>query len=178
MLVHSATQASEVGLFDVEKQHMVYGYGVSNLARVLESNNKIVTLYTEDNLDLDNFHIYEIPIPNDFNNVVGDKQITVTLGFNPPVRHTRKDYLGTKMSFRLVRDKNGQEVVEHFRTRKKEEGSPEKLGRYNCKMDPGSTIRGKGTVQKASLYSKTKTRLWNTFYLVVRNESVWASEEF
>lgn len=48
----------------------------------------------------------------------GKRSITVSLVFNPPVRHIRIDYIGVKMSFRLIRDKAPDEVADAYRKMK------------------------------------------------------------
>ena len=51
----------------------------------------------------DHFAVYEVPIPDVFQSEAGRRRIRVTLAFDPPVRHTRVDYAGVTMSFRLKR---------------------------------------------------------------------------
>ncbi|MBY0163526.1 S8 family peptidase [Cytobacillus firmus] len=176
LLVHSALLPNNIEMTS-DKILRSYGYGISNVDRVTTSSNNRVTLYTEGTLEYDKFHVYEIPIPEDFNSVSGDRHISVTLAFNPPTRHTRLDYLGVTMSFRLIRGKDLEEVVEFFRARKKEEGAPDKLGSHDCLMYPTPSIRDNGTVQKAVFTAKRKLDYGSTYYLVVRCESVWATEE-
>lgn len=51
----------------------------------------------EDSLPIDRFAIYEVPIPTDFQTVKGVRHIKVSLAFDPPVRNSRKEYMGVKM---------------------------------------------------------------------------------
>ena len=78
------------------------GYGVPSLTRATFSDSNRVIQYAENELPFDKFHIYEVPIVDEFCTVEGERQIAVTLAFDPPVRHSRLDYLGTTMSFRLT----------------------------------------------------------------------------
>ena len=56
-----------------------------------------------------------MPIVDEFYAVDGEREIVVTLAFDPPVRHSRLDYLGTTMSFRLIRGKTVEEVAAAFK---------------------------------------------------------------
>lgn len=107
LLVHSASRPynSQGAYFTEEQAFKVYGYGVADPSKIFESSEQRVTMFAENTIELDKFHIYEIPVPDDFNTISGNKRITVTLAFDPPTRHTRNDYLGVKMSFRLIRGK-------------------------------------------------------------------------
>lgn len=176
LLVHSASLPNGIEMTSDEILRS-YGYGISDVQRVATSSRSRVSLFSEGSLEHDKFHVYEIPIPEDFNSVSGERHISVTLAFNPPTRHTRLDYLGVTMSFRLIRGKDLREVIEFFRARKKEEGSPEKLGSHDCTMYPTPSFRDNGTVQKAVFTAKQKLSYGSTYYLVVRCESVWATEE-
>lgn len=176
LLVHSAQLPNNIEMTS-DEIFRSFGYGISDVQRVATSSNNRVTLFAEGSLEFDKFHIYEVPIPEDFNSVNGDRHITITLAFDPPVRHTRLDYLGVTMSYRLIRGRELRDVIEFFRARKKEEGSPGKLGSHECKMYPTPSLRDNGTVQKAVFTAKQKLNYGSTYYLVVRCESVWATEE-
>jgi hypothetical protein len=81
----------------------VCGHGLVDLERAAFSDDARVTLYAEDELALDHFAVYRIPIPEAFQAGNGERCIRVTLAFDPPVRHTRTDYAGVGMSFRVSR---------------------------------------------------------------------------
>lgn len=96
----------------------------------------------------------------------------VTLAHDPPIRHTRADYAGVGMSFRLLRDCDPALIFEHFRRRKKEEGRhPDIDGRYNCNLLPGAQQRETGTVQSARVtFSRNTDAYGQDYYLVARCE--------
>jgi hypothetical protein len=126
------------------------------------------------------FHVYEIPIPDEFRNTAGSRSIQVSLAFDPPTRHARMDYLGTKMSFRLLRGALLNQVVDHFKKRGADEGPvPEMASRYNCDLKPGPTIRDRGTLQRGifAMARNPSDEYGQTYYLVVRCERKWATEE-
>lgn len=159
----------------------VCGYGRPIIEHAMNSDNSRVVLCNESELAFDNFHIYEVPIPDELIQEKGLRSISVTLAYDPPVRHTRIDYMGVKMSFRLIRGKTLDEVAEAFRSRNQGEGHVGRLSstRYDCKMNPNATSREGGTLQKATLIMQKKPTVdyGDTYYLVVRCERKWAREE-
>ncbi len=159
----------------------VCGYGRPSLSLAQTSDESRVALYAGSQLDFDNFHIYELPIPDEFIQERGTRNITVTLAYDPPVRHTRFDYLGVKMSFRLIRGRTADEVAEAFRSRTREEGSVDRLSstRFDCSMTPSPTVREGGTLQKSTFTMRQRPSMdyGDTYYLVVRCEKKWGRDE-
>jgi hypothetical protein len=159
----------------------VCGYGRPDLELAQASDEARVVLYAESELAFDNFHIYELPIPSKFIQQKGKRGISVTLAFDPPVRHTRFDYMGVKMSFRLIRGKTVDEVAEAFRARSQDEVPVDRLSstKYECGMKPTPTAREGGTLQSAT-FKMTHTPqedYGDTYYLVVRCERKWTRDE-
>jgi hypothetical protein len=139
-------------------------------------------LYADDSIALDRFYVYEVPIPREFSETKGSRSIHVTLAFDPPTRHTRADYLGVQMSFRLVRGKSLEEVIDFYKKRDKEvDGElPELEGRYDCSFDPKSRLRECGTLQSAifTMRQNPAAEYGETYYLVVRCERKWIADDF
>jgi Subtilase family len=156
----------------------ICGHGLVDLERAAFSDDARVTLYSEDELALDHFAVYRIPIPDAFQAANGERCIRVTLAFDPPVRHTRTDYAGVGMSFRLVRGCQPDLIFDHYRKREQEDGPfPELAARYNCALVPGPQAREKGTVQCATVTFKRGVQGYgDSYYLVVRCESGWATD--
>ncbi|WP_157860970.1 S8 family serine peptidase [Bradyrhizobium viridifuturi] len=155
----------------------ICGHGLVDLERAAFSDDARVTLYAEDELALDHFAVYRIPIPEPFQAANGERCIRVTLAFDPPVRHTRTDYAGVGMSFRLVRGCQPDLIFDHYRKREQDDGPfPELAARYNCNLVPGPQAREKGTVQSATVTFKRGVEEYgDSYYLVVRCESGWAT---
>lgn len=155
----------------------VCGHGLVDLERAAYSDDARVVLYAEDELAYDYFAVYAVPIPSEYQSEKGRRTIRVTLAFDPPVRHRRKDYLGTKMSFRLVRGCTDEFIFSHYRKRPKTEGAvPELPKKYDCDFDLGHTVRGSGTVQTGSaVFQRDVTKYGDTYYVVVRCEAGWAA---
>lgn len=155
------------------------GNGLVDPDRAAYSDDHRVVLYAEDALEMDQFAVYRLPIPPEFR-TGGHRTIRVSLAYDPPVRRTRQDYLGTKMDFRLLRGFDEDRIFEHFRERdKKSEGAaPEVKERYKCKLLPGPDERAGNTLQTASVTFKADTLGYGEVYhLVVRCLSGWAVDQ-
>lgn len=159
------------------------GYGVSNLGDAIESDDYRPVLVAEDSLQVDRFAVYEVPIPTDFQNVAGVRHIKVSLAFDPPVRNTRKEYLGVTMGFHLARGVDEQDVFDRFRKWEAEDreqfGEPFIFegGAWQCKMEPIASIREAGTLQVGTFTAKRSLAQYgDRYFLVVRCEGKWATE--
>jgi hypothetical protein len=154
---------------------VVCGHGAVDTERASYSDEHRVVLYAEDEIPLDYFAVYQLPIPDLFQGG-GKRSIRVTLAFDPPVRHTRADYAGVGMNFRLVRGCNPNLIFEHFRQRTKDEGRQPELKGYNCDLQPGPNERERGTLQTATVsFSRSTQKYGDSYYLVVRSEAGWAA---
>lgn len=156
----------------------VLGYGVPDVDRALLSEDNRVVLFTEDSLAADKFAVYEIPIPDVFQNK-GARQIRVALCFDPPVRHTRIDYTGVKMGFHLIRGASANDVFAAFRKWEADEGKVFRIKEVlKCDLKPGALRRERGTLQCATFTMKTNSGSYgDSYYLAVRCESGWSAEE-
>jgi hypothetical protein len=159
----------------------IRGYGRPDFDRAVYSMDNRVTLYSEDELELDKFHIYEIPIPGIFCEAKGERHISVTLAFDPPTRRTRKEYLGVKMRFDLIRGKTIEEVVRIYEAAK---GNEEEMKldppSARCEMVPSIIRRQNSTVQRAlHVIKKHPPSHWgDKYWLVVQCMSTkWTDPE-
>ena len=167
--------------FDEEQIGRIAGNGLANVDFALNSDDNRVVLYREDSLPLDKFAVYEVPIPQIFQTESGLRRIRVALAFMPPVRHTRYDYAGASMSFRLLRGTSSQDVFDHCRRWERgiDGDDPFRLeNRFDCKMKPGPQRRDRGTLQCATFVASTDiSRYGNQYFLAVRCEGGWASND-
>lgn len=154
------------------------GYGMVDAELASYSDDNRVVLYAEDELEIDHFAVYQIPIPRPFQTERGRRTIKVSLAYDPPVRHSRLDYNGIAMSFRLIRGCEPDRIFEHFRQRAQVEGAvPEMEPRYNCKLEPSSTLREKSSLQSASVnFVRDVSNYGDVYYLVVRCAGGWAGD--
>lgn len=155
------------------------GNGLVDPVRAAYSDDHRVVFYAEDALEMDQFAVYQLPIPPEF--LTGGKRtIRVSLAYDPPVRRTRQDYLGTKMDFRLVRGRDEALVFEHFRDRNKalEGRHPVLDDRYKCKLLPGLDERAGNTLQSGAVtFTRDTVDYGDVYYLVVRCLSHWAVDQ-
>ncbi|MGF7186612.1 hypothetical protein GGQ84_002736 [Desulfitispora alkaliphila] len=175
-------------IFD-KKRILCYtaGYGVPDIEQVLDSENNRVTLYSdivddEEKLAPDTFHIYEVPILQEFRQAKGKKIIEIVLAYNPEVRKTRIDYLGTIMNFELIRGKSFEEVYQVYSTQSGRETDDkadlfEKKFRCDCKI-VGKEIRNKGTLQKMRFeFSTDGSNYGDNYYIVVNSIKKWSDKK-
>ncbi len=156
----------------------VCGYGMVDTLRAAYSDDHRVVLFAEDRLSINHFAVYRVPVPPEFQGN-GQRTIQVSLAFDPPVRRTRADYIGTKMNFRLLRGCPSAEVFSHFRTRTAEEGDPPDIpNRFKCGLEPGPNTRDGQTLQSASkTFIQDTTGYGDEYYLVVRCVGGWAEPQ-
>jgi subtilisin family serine protease len=164
-------------LLGYEATRAVCGHGQVDLERAAFSDDARVVLYAEDELSIDYFAVYRIPIPEPFQVEQGERSIRITLAYDPPIRHTRADYAGIGMSFRLIRGCTPDLIFDHYRRRTKEEGPfPELAARFNCILSPGPQAREKNTVQSATAtFKRSVGEYGDDYYLAVRCEGGWAN---
>lgn len=161
-----------------ERVLQLCGYGKPNLAHALYSNERRVTLFAEDRIALDHFHIYTVPFPEDFKVIRGRRRISVTLAFDPPVRRTRRDYIGCRMSFKLFRNAPLDKIIEHYEKLQEtpESSTPQRTDAPpEIDLWPGIQVRHAGTVQKGSWTIKRKPACdEENLFLAVWCENRWA----
>jgi hypothetical protein len=155
---------------------MVCGYGAPNAENAATSDDGRVVLFTEDELLLDHFAVFEVPIPVEFQTTKGTREIKVALAFDPPVRHTRADYLGVTMGWRLVRGTDEKSVFDRYRKWTKEEGKPPEFpARLVCSSDVGADLRERGTLQVGTYRGKQDISGYgDTYYVAVWCSRKWA----
>ncbi|MGQ8774876.1 S8 family peptidase [Serratia sp. NA_112.1] len=172
---HPTLNQQRINTLDDNSRNNIYGKGVPKLKNLISSEDNRVVLYAQDSLRTDYFAVYEIPVTDTFKNTTGKKKIKITLTFDPPVRHTRKDYLGCEMNFRLIRGKSANEVFDFFKVRGEDGITSEMSQSNNCDLKPGANSRDFSTVQTASVtYERAMKNYGNTYYLVVRCQAGWA----
>jgi hypothetical protein len=79
------------------------GFGMPDAERALYSTDQRAVLLSEDVLEEGHFHVYELALPQEFVELTSRRRIRVTLAYDPPVRGTRRDYVGRRLHVRLVR---------------------------------------------------------------------------
>jgi hypothetical protein len=156
------------------------GYGVPDLARALDSEERRVVLIADrQELATDQFALFRVPLPKEFQTTKGKRRIRVSLAFDPPVRHTRLEYLGLRLNYHLIRGMTPDAIFDFFRQRAKDENRFDDLpSTAKCALEPSRDIRGTSTLQ-ASTFKMTRNvdHYGDDYYIVVVAERRWAGEE-
>ncbi|MFC5531013.1 S8 family peptidase [Cohnella yongneupensis] len=92
------------------------GYGRPSLSHIWSQNNK-VTLYAEEVLTLNSFHLYNIIVPPNFLNGRFEKSISISLAYDPPVRLSRKTYTSNRLWFEVYKGLSVAQLEQFRRTR-------------------------------------------------------------
>lgn len=158
----------------------IYGYGLPDEKRALYSTDSRVLLMGEDEIPNNKMHVYEIPIPDEFRTTRGERVITICLAYDPPVRHTRKDYTGVSLEFRLIRGKTTEEIYEWYSDQRVKE-TQHMENRYECNLQPSLQNRGGGTLHKAEFRVRQNGSLENYpgehFHLVIQSKKGWVDDD-
>ena len=155
------------------------GYGLPDVTKALASEERrVILLADRQEMDLDQVTLYAVPLPVDFRTTTGSRTIRVALAFDPPVRHTRLEYLGTRMSFYLMRGMTPAEILEFFRRREDKTKPPPIASSAKCDLYPGIEARETSTLQCASFsQARNSDRYGDTFYLTVLSHRRWAGDD-
>jgi hypothetical protein len=156
------------------------GYGVPDLGRALSSEERRVVLLADaQELRTDQFALYRVPLPRPFQATRGERHIRVSLAYDPPVRHTRLEYLGVRLNYHLLRGITPEEVFDHFRQRASDEAPFEQLpGTAKCDLVPSRDVRGTSTLQASTFTMKRNIDHYgDDYYLAIFAERRWAGEE-
>lgn len=164
---------------DKEDIKKLYGFGLPNQQKALYSTGNRVLLMSDDEIINDGIHVYEIPIPELFKITKGERIIQICLAFDPPVRHTRKDYIGINLEFKLLRGCTTEQIFEFF-SNLREKGDDPIPARFNCGLQPSIQNRGGGTLQKAEFRIKRNSSLLDydgeKLHLLIQSKKGWAED--
>ena len=162
-----------------EERRFIHGNGIVHIENALSSNFDRIVLYAEDRIESNQFAVYKLPIPLDFL-VSGNRAVSVSLAFDPPVRRTRIEYMGIRMNFKLVRGKTSEQIFEHFGVKSGEhdaEDDDEQMG-FGCILSPGVNYRKKHNLQTASrIFRRRSSNVEEEYHLVVERVGGWAKSQ-
>lgn len=85
--------------------HRFIGYGEPNIDRAIECAKKRITLLGFGSLNNDEAHLYNLPLPFDFNKERITRRLTVTLTYFTPITPSRQDYRSAQVWFVKENDK-------------------------------------------------------------------------
>ena len=164
---------SSISSCDFSKISNVYGYGKPNFDEAKNSGDNRVLLKHDGKIKLDHVRYFIIKLPQEFIDDENDREISVTLVFDPPVRKTRAEYLGVKMEYHLFRNVSLENVQEKYNLLEPEkensddEKIPLELRKYEIKLTPGITVRKKSAHQKSWVKMTKRSQINLKFPLVL-----------
>ena len=133
----------------------VYGYGKPTIENALSSFEDRVVFKHEGEIIIDHTNYFTIKIPKEFVEEKGNKFLSISLVFDPPIRSSRLDYFGTRMEFHLFRNRTVEEVQQKYSELDISEDDnntdgkvPEDLKKDEIKFKPSSLLRKKTPHQK------------------------------
>jgi len=155
---------------------IVCGAGVADHERAAYSDNARVVFYAEDDLAVDHFAVYRLPIPAEYQETRGRRHIRVTLAYDPPVKETRNDYRGITMAYELIRGKTAEEVFRAFRKSPPDGADSTRfLPKYSVTLEPKVTERNRSTVQRGqAIFQNNLSTYGDEYFLVVTCRGGWA----
>ena len=163
-----------------DAHRLCLGYGVPDVRRALNSEERrVIFMADHQEIQTDQFALYRVPLPKVFQGTKGSRHIRVSLAYDPPVRHTRQEYLGVRLNYHLLRGMGPEAIYEHFRQRSKEEKPFDDLpSSAKCELLPSRDVRSTSTLQTATMTMKRNIgRYGDDYYLAVFAERRWAGEE-
>lgn len=178
LVAHASTPEACNILFkdDREALDAVTGYGLIDRAGLYRSLDERVTLLAEEQIENQQHHFYELPIPPEF--WQGDprlRELTVALAYCPAVRTTRMDYRAAKVSFKLVQADSLDEVTDWFNAAVDDEDL-DRIPDRGTGRRFSEEKRSKGTVQSSTWTLKKvsqEMRQSSWFVVITRNDPAW-----
>jgi len=146
-----------------EPVYNIYGFGQPNLAYAEDSNSNNVLLFAENTIKVGGVHYYYFYLPDTFVDAQGEREISVTLVYNPPVRRTRVEYMGTRMEFSLYRNtdievvaaRSSEDVFSEPANDEESEGNEDSGKIPEIELYPKKALRSKSIHQKGTrVYTK------------------------
>jgi len=142
-----------------ERRLRLMGFGKVDDSLLYSSDNT-VTLLAEDKLGLRSFHLYKIPVPEEFLKVRADKSISISLAYNPITRMSRKDYLTNNLWFEVFRKIDENTLLQYKAKKESGQDEDEDLSGLpdsnKADFSPGYTEILKGTLQQRVWQKGTK----------------------
>jgi len=125
----------------------VYGYGKPSVEQAISSDGNHVFFFAENKVKINGVHFYQFPLPREFIELKGKREISVTLVYNPPVRRRRMAYIGTQMKFKLFKNTDIKDI-EKSNTVFSENDDDDRKKFDEIQLQPSLSDRSKGLHQK------------------------------
>ncbi len=131
---------------DLRRRH-AYGLGMPDRERALLSTGQRVTMTYDGSMAVDTVQIHPLPVPEIFRRGSGgERSITVSLAFAPPVRRQRREYLAGTMKLDVYRDIDAQELETLLIRQDPDDPADLITDRRRLVLSPGSTSFANSTL--------------------------------
>ena len=135
--------------------HSIFGYGRPNIEEAMMSSENNLLLVEDSAIRPDAVKFYTLSVPKAFQDMRGEREIAISLCYDPPVNKSKSDYFGVTMEFHLFRNVDAEAVVHQYSAQDDEDESdeeivPDNLRKNEVTLYPSPSIRKKGAHQKGS----------------------------
>lgn len=156
-----------------QQQARLTGFGRVSAERAVTSDDYRAVLLAEEAVQLDDVHVFAVPVPRSFRESGGWRRITITLAYDPPVRATRLDYLANRMVFWAFLGASVDQVrVAYAKPSEGDDQVPEDL--KNARVDLQPADRSHGAHQWGShRFAQRLKAHQDPLVIVVRNTNRW-----
>ena len=178
LVAHASTPEACHILFKDDRKALdaVTGYGLIDRSGLYRSLDDRVTLLAEEEIENQQHHFYELPLPPEFwQGGQRLRELTVALAYCPAVRTTRMDYRAAKVSFKLVQADSLDEVTDWFNAAVDDEDL-DRIPDRGTGRRFSEEKRSKGTVQSSTWTLKKvsqEMRQSSWFVVITRNDPAW-----
>lgn len=138
------------------------GYGKPDPKRAISSAENRVTLFSEDTIQENYFHLYEIILPEIFVETSGSRKLRVTLAYDPPVRGSRREYLSRNMWFKVFRGLTSSQIELALSNAQGTGEQPRIAKTFEIDSRPTFNARQWSTVQ-SSLFEARRTATFGNY---------------
>lgn len=148
------------------------GFGKIDDLALFDSLDQVVTLYSEERIEHNKHHFYELPVPYDFwSRGRRTRTLSIALAYSPEVRTTRLDYKRTKLSFTLISADSLEAATAAF-THGRDDGLPERATNRTISGED----RKPGTLQMSRWIFKSPLTNGNRLFVVItRQDANWST---
>ncbi|MGL5866117.1 MAG: S8 family peptidase [Dermatophilaceae bacterium] len=158
------------------------GFGLVAPERSEVSSDHRVVMLSESRIQLDEVHLYRVPVPSSFRAPGGRIGVAAALAFDPPVRVSRLDYLASRMQFQIFHGPSVEQVRNAYVVSPPDDdpdddgtAAPQELQRYQVDLHPADQTRSRGANQfgRYSRSRKVAEDRPDEFVVAVRSLNRW-----
>jgi Subtilase family len=133
-----------------KQQARLTGYGKVSAEHAEASDDHRAVLLAEEVMQVDDLHVFTIPLPSCFTEPGSWRRITVALAYDPPARPTRLDYLASRMDSWAFRGVTVEQVRNAYAKPQDDTDTvPATLSNSNLDLQPSTRVRSPGANQWA-----------------------------